>query len=97
MGHCLPSLDTGGTGSVWGSRTSAHVYEQIKNSQKLKYEMWLFRKIKETYPDYKRIHCMEWLREQIGDYEAEQVRISVRSGVLEGDRDGTDVPGGAGT
>ena len=24
-GHCLPSYDTGGTGSVWGSRTSAHV------------------------------------------------------------------------
>ena len=56
-----------------------------------------FRKIKEKDPDYKRIHCMEWLLEQIGDYEAEQVRISVRSGILEGVRDGTDVPGGAGS
>ena len=67
-----------------GDRALLHMfYEQIKNSQELEYEMWLFRKINETYPDYKRIHCMEWLREQIGDYEAEQVRLVVRSGVLE--------------
>ena len=59
--------------------------------------MWLFRQIKEKDPEYKRIHCMECFREQIGDYEAEQVRNAVRSGVLEGVRDGTDVPGGAGT
>ena len=40
---------------------------------------------------------MEWLREQIGEYEAEQVRMSVRSGILEGVHAGTDVLGGDGS
>ena len=84
--------------AAFGDRALLHMfYEQIKNSKKLTYEMWQFRKVKPKDPEYKRIHCMEWLREQIGDYEAEQVRISVRSGILEGVRAGTDVPGGEGT
>ena len=57
--------------AAFGDRALLHMfYEQIKNSKKLTYEMWQFRKVKVKDPEYKRIHCMEWLREQIGDYEA---------------------------
>ena len=40
---------------------------------------------------------MEWLREQITEWEAEQIRVSVRTGTAKAVADGTDVPGGGGT
>ena len=37
--------------AAFGDRALLHMfYEQIKNSQKLKYEMWMFRKVKEKDP-----------------------------------------------
>ena len=40
---------------------------------------------------------MDWLREQITDWEAEQIRVSVRTGTAKAVADGTDVPGGGGS
>ena len=59
--------------------------------------MWKFRKTKEKDPEYERIHTMEWLREQITDWEAEQIRLAVRAGTADGVIKGTDVPGGEGS
>ena len=68
--------------AAFGDRALLHMfYEQIKNSKKLAFEMCQFRKIKPKDLECNRIHCMEWLREQIGVY----------------DRAGTDVPGGDGS
>lgn len=81
-----------------GERALLHLlHEQIKDSKKLGYEMWLFKNTKQKDPEYKRIHTLDWLREQIGDYEAEQIRIAVRAGTAEGVAKGTDVPGGDGS
>ena len=74
-----------------------HFHEQIKDSKKLEHEMWRFKNVKEKEPEYKRIHCFEWLREQISDWEAEQIRLAVRAGTVKGVTEGTDVPGGDGT
>ena len=59
--------------------------------------MWLFKKTKSKDLEYARIHSLEWIREQIGDYEAEQVRVAVRTGTAEGVAKGADVPGGEGS
>ena len=85
--------------TAYGERALLHIfYEQIKDSAKLKHDMWVFRKTKEKDAEmYKRVHCIEWLREQIEDWENEQIRRAVRTGALEGIQDGTDVPGGDGS
>ncbi len=59
--------------------------------------MWILKTTKPKSLDYKRMHCIEWLREQIEDWEAEQIRLAVRSGALNGINNGTCVPGGDGT
>lgn len=83
------------TQAAYGERALLHVfYDQIKDSNKLKHEMWVFRKTKLKDSEYSRVHCIEWLREQVEDWEAEQVRLAVRSGALNGIHEDTDVPGG---
>ena len=57
----------------------------------------MFQKTKEKDPEYERIHTLDWLREQITDWEAEQIRLAVRAGTSEGVINGTDVPGGDGS
>ena len=70
--------------TAYGERALFHMfYEQIKDSGKLKHEMWVFRKTKpKDTEQYKRVHCLEWLREQIEDWEAGQIRLAVRTGAL---------------
>ena len=54
--------------SAYGERALLHMfYEQIKDSGKLKHEMWVFKNTKPKAPDYKKDHCLEWLREQFED------------------------------
>ena len=85
--------------AAYGERALLQMfYEQIKDSKKLTYEMWVFRKAKANDAEhYKRVHCIAWLREQIEDWEAEEIRNAVRTGALKGILDGTDVPGGDGS